>query len=559
MESGNNPFLPDGRQWAWNSSSLNPAKTCSRKYYYEVICGYVTKDENVHLTFGGIYASALERYHRWRADGTGHDAALTATVYSALVESYGKLSAAECADLPGAARYKTRENLIRSIVWYLDEYENDSCETVILADGKPAVELTFKFKYADEIWFTGHLDRLVRYAGDYYVQDQKAQPLSTKVLTPNGWKEIRDLLVGDEVIGRDGKPIFIEGLYPKGITKVYRVSFNDKTSVLCGVDHLWTVSTQMNSPWETKDVELIKYELENKKGWKKYHIPLVKPIQHPHRQLPLDPYVLGVLLGDGYLGGNSPVLSTSYDWLAESVAERLPTGDTIRKYDADNYSWGIKGQRTRIALEELGLWGKLSASKFVPDIYLFSSEAQRRDLLRGLLVTDGTWDGQRRKFDSTSKYLIEAVCSLVRSLGGNARYHKRTGEATGWRVSLRLPELPSKAGKRYITGITREADDETMCIKVSAADGLYVTENYTVTHNTTGSSIGPWYFKRYNPDNQISLYTAAGSIVFNTPVKGVMVDAAQIAMGFTRFERGFSLVQTIKSRNGSRMRNTTSS
>jgi hypothetical protein len=60
MESGNNPFLPDGRQWAWNSSSLNPAKTCARKYYYEVICGYVTKDENVHLTFGGIYASALE-------------------------------------------------------------------------------------------------------------------------------------------------------------------------------------------------------------------------------------------------------------------------------------------------------------------------------------------------------------------------------------------------------------------------------------------------------------------------------------------------------------------
>jgi hypothetical protein len=173
MESGNNPFLPDGRQWAWNSSSLNPAKTCSRKYYYEVICGYVTKDENVHLTFGGIYASALEQYHRWRAGGTGHDAALVNCVYFALKNSFGKLSAAECADLPGAARYKTRENLIRSIVWYLDEYENDPCETVILADGKPAVELTFKFKYSDEIWFTGHLDRLVRYAGDLYCQDQK--------------------------------------------------------------------------------------------------------------------------------------------------------------------------------------------------------------------------------------------------------------------------------------------------------------------------------------------------------------------------------------------------
>jgi hypothetical protein len=99
MESGNNPFLPDGRQWAWNSSSLNPAKTCARKYYYEVICGYVTKDENVHLTFGGIYASALEQYHSMKASCGDHQAATIFAVSYALTASYGKLSAAECADL----------------------------------------------------------------------------------------------------------------------------------------------------------------------------------------------------------------------------------------------------------------------------------------------------------------------------------------------------------------------------------------------------------------------------------------------------------------------------
>jgi ATP-dependent exoDNAse (exonuclease V) beta subunit len=88
----------------------------------------------------------------------------------------------------------------------------------------------------------------------------------------------------------------------------------------------------------------------------------------------------------------------------------------------------------------------------------------------------------------------------------------------------------------------------------------YGGDYYVQDQKTTGSSIGPWYFKRYNPDNQMSLYTAAGAVVFNTPVKGVMVDAAQVAMGFTRFERGFSpSVPTIKSRNGSRMLNTTSS
>jgi hypothetical protein len=167
------PFLQDGRQWAWNSSTLSPAKTCSRKYYYQVILGWIPRGENVHLLFGSIYASSLELYHRLRANGDDHNSATRDVVLEALTKSWGKLDAAALRDLPGSARNKTREHLIRSIVWYLDEYENDPCETVILADGSPAVELTFKFQLTDEIWLCGHIDRLVRYAGDYYVQDQK--------------------------------------------------------------------------------------------------------------------------------------------------------------------------------------------------------------------------------------------------------------------------------------------------------------------------------------------------------------------------------------------------
>jgi hypothetical protein len=167
------PFLADGRQWAWNSSSLKPAKECARKYYYEVICGYVTAEENVNLIFGGIYAGALELYHSVRAAGTSHEGAVYDAVSYALGQSWDKLDANLLRDLPGAARNKTREHLIRSIVWYLDEYENDSCSTIILANGDPAVELSFKFQYSDEIWFCGHIDRLVNYAGDHYVQDQK--------------------------------------------------------------------------------------------------------------------------------------------------------------------------------------------------------------------------------------------------------------------------------------------------------------------------------------------------------------------------------------------------
>jgi hypothetical protein len=154
-------------------STLKPAKECARKYYYQVILGWIPRGENVHLLFGSIYASSLELYHRLRATGADHNSATHDVVLEALTKSWGKLDAAALRDLPGSARNKTREHLIRSIVWYLDEYENDPCETVILADGNPAVEHTFKFQLTDEIWLCGHIDRLVRYAGDYYVQDQK--------------------------------------------------------------------------------------------------------------------------------------------------------------------------------------------------------------------------------------------------------------------------------------------------------------------------------------------------------------------------------------------------
>jgi hypothetical protein len=95
-------FLQDGRQWVWNSSTLSPAKTCSRKYYYQVILGWIPRGENVHLLFGSIYASSLELYHRLRANGADHNSATRDVVLEALTKSWGKLDAATLRDLPGS-------------------------------------------------------------------------------------------------------------------------------------------------------------------------------------------------------------------------------------------------------------------------------------------------------------------------------------------------------------------------------------------------------------------------------------------------------------------------
>jgi hypothetical protein len=163
------PFLPDGRQWAWNSSSLEPGKACAREYQYRVLRGLRPKKKSVDLLFGGWYAKALELFHKDRASGVDYDDALRATVRRVLEWTW---FGDEGPWQSGNAN-KNRETLIRSVIWYLDQYRDDTFQTVILADGRPAVELPFRFQIDDEIWLTGHIDRLVEHNGDIYIQDQK--------------------------------------------------------------------------------------------------------------------------------------------------------------------------------------------------------------------------------------------------------------------------------------------------------------------------------------------------------------------------------------------------
>jgi hypothetical protein len=162
-----NPFLPDGRMWAWSSTTLNLAKECPRKYYYAVILGWQPKSLNDNITFGYWYAAALESYHKLRSPlyDYDHEISLRTVVLQTLQSTK---------DWQSEDTRKNRETLIRSIIWYLEEFKDDPCKTVILKDGRPAVELTFQFKLNEEVTLCGHLDRVVEYAGDVYIQDQKS-------------------------------------------------------------------------------------------------------------------------------------------------------------------------------------------------------------------------------------------------------------------------------------------------------------------------------------------------------------------------------------------------
>jgi hypothetical protein len=520
-----------GYQTGWDATSVDLAATCLRKYYYTMVRQIKPKTQSVHLIFGGIYASALESFYKKRALGASYETALREVVHEALIASW---DSERGAPVPFEDDKKTRPNLIRTIIWYLEEFGNEDPSGLVtyhLRDGTPAVELSFTFELADDILYCGHLDRVSQMGDHLYVVDQKAQPLNSQVLGYTGWTTIGQLKLGDLVATQSGEFVPVIGLYPKGVTKVYRVHFNDKSYADCAEDHLWRVATQFSDVFRTVNFS----EILNKKPYVKYHVPLPKPIQHPKADLPLDPYLLGVLLGDGYLNGNSIQLSSTKDWLVNRVKTKLPNGDKIKKASRFNNSWTISGGATLGAIRKLRLKGKLAYDKFVPDLYLFASEEQRRALLEGLLDTDGGWDGKHRIFDSTSFRLIDAVKSLVRSLGGTARSRDRGDGA--WRIRIRMPDLPTGVGRRYITGVERLPDAETMCIKVDHPSGLYITDNHVVTHNTTGGTVGQYFFDRYSPDNQMSGYAYAGKVVLGAPIAGVIIDAAQIAINFSRFER----------------------
>jgi len=178
---GPTPFNPDSTQFAWDSTSIKLAETCLYKYYLKLQVGWQPGRKSAHLIFGGEYATALEDYHKAIALGIDREQAIRDVVHTALCNTWDHEMDADGEPIPDTGgpwqsdhNLKTRGNLIRSIVWYLDQFEDDPCYTVILSDGTPAVEHSFKLPVDDGIIFSGHLDRLVDYSGSLYVQDQKS-------------------------------------------------------------------------------------------------------------------------------------------------------------------------------------------------------------------------------------------------------------------------------------------------------------------------------------------------------------------------------------------------
>ncbi|MBV7697680.1 PhoH family protein [Streptomyces sp. TRM70350] len=362
----------------------------------------------------------------------------------------------------------------------------------------------------------------------------RSQPIFTNVLTPDGWRPIGDLRVGDLVIGSNGEPTPVLGVYPQGERDIYRVTAQDGSWTLCCGEHLWTVRTaadkRRNKPWRVLETQDMIGNLRAAHA-RRYELPLLTaPVCFPEREVPMDPYALGLLLGDGCLtGSTTPSFATEDPELAEALETALP-GVAVRHRGGPDYTLNrIKSPGDVVTLEnpvtrvlrELDLLRTRSHTTFVPDDYLFNSAEVRLAVLQGLLDSGGGPVTQadrtcRIQYTTTSIVLRDDVISLVQSLGGVAYSRRRVakgrkpglakGREVGYRydahvIDIRLPEgiepfrLARKAEKyhaaggggrpmRFIDSIEPAGREETVCIQVAAEDSLYVTQDYLLTHNT---------------------------------------------------------------------------
>lgn len=354
----------------------------------------------------------------------------------------------------------------------------------------------------------------------------KAQPLDAKVLTPFGWTTMGRIQVNSLVIGGDGQAHRVSGVFPQGVKDVYRITFSDGTSTECCADHLWNVQTRSQKHrrqgFKVMALKEIMAAGLTEAGGAKWFIPVTKPVDFfGIADLPIDPYVLGCLLGDGQLGKNGTLyttrISSADQFIVNEVGDRLSGVATLKHLS--NYDYAVQsrpaiGHKSVITslLDDLGLMGKHSWEKFIPRDYLYSSIDNRIALLRGLMDTDGTIEthsGRAPEFCTTSKQLAEDVCELVRSLGGVTRIRYKAINAYTYggerkvgrpcyRITVSISDnpflLPRKADHhnlspnqgrtKAIVKIDLVGQKECRCIMVDSRDHTYVTDDYIVTHNT---------------------------------------------------------------------------
>lgn len=344
------------------------------------------------------------------------------------------------------------------------------------------------------------------------------QPYSEPVLTPTGYVPMGSLKVGDLVMNPNGSPVRIGDIVEQGTTEIYEVEFQDGRKVRCGANHLWATCRNGKKFYIMRTVDYMKRKLKQGSPGKEhypYKIPELNPLNFDERSVTVDPYVLGVLLGDGYICGDQVRFSTADEFIVEELQRRLP--DYIIEHK-EQYNYVIKSKVQGInelnrQLKDLKVKVK-SYNKFIPENYKFTSIENRFELIRGLMDTDGSVTNGACSFVSTSEQLIDDIVFVLRSLGIRCKKSKEipgrnnvdfnngnySDTRPHWELTITTEEdifkLPRKLenirkNRTYnykgigIKAIRKTGEFEKQrCLCIDNENHLYITKDFIPTHNS---------------------------------------------------------------------------
>ena len=343
----------------------------------------------------------------------------------------------------------------------------------------------------------------------------KAQPYDAKVLTPNGFVDMGSLKVGDTISGVDGGEQKVLAIFEQGEKEVYSISFDDGAQTECCKEHLWltTVKRYANgsrySDFSIRTFNEIKDLLD--KG-SRVGIPFCDIVRFDsNNELPISPYTLGALLGEGCVTYPYRQVLTCND---DEIVNRIRRdGYNVDKIRGSKYAYNVTGNEIRVKIDNLGLRGKCASEKFIPSIYKYANVQDRISLIQGLFDTDGTVDTRGCiSYGTTSLQLALDIQFVIRSLGGRCNIKKEINKTYKCNGEIRkckdfytliinttinehvfqLQRKIDRVHRNYARGKRRHrimsyrlvGKKQCRCILVSNPDHLYITDDFIVTHNT---------------------------------------------------------------------------
>lgn len=350
----------------------------------------------------------------------------------------------------------------------------------------------------------------------------RALALDTPIPTPDGWKTIRELKVGDKVFDERGRVCYVVAEQEWENRPCYRVKFNDGTCIIADANHQWLVCNQYERNrgkiGKIRTTEEIAQSVKTKSGVSNYSIDVAGPLDYSAQGLTLDPYYLGQWLGDG----NS--LNSNITTHVDDAEETL----RLIGYDGIVVNNGKSGGMGRlIKLKNKGIMGApieqlralgLINNKHIPEHYLRGNKEQRLALLQGLMDSDGTVDRLHRcTFTNTNKNLADGVYELVTSLGCVAMRSQKLPDGDKRKqvsyqvkftpVSFNPFRLERKRARvkddkarnaHYIVSCEMVEARNTKCIEVDSASHMYLAGPSMVpTHNSIlRTAYRAYYFKK---------------------------------------------------------------